>query len=75
MDYTTFDCNVQCEEFNGVSEEEYAEVMALMAEESEAAEGYGEWSEQVEQATEPVKDWQGGYTNRREGPKHQGWDI
>jgi hypothetical protein len=40
-----------------------------MAEEAEAAEGFGEWSEEVE------KDWLGGYSNRRDGAKHEGWDI
>ena len=67
--YNTFDSNIQCEEFNGVSEAEYAEVMAIMAEESEAAEGYGEWAEEVE------KDWLGGYSNRLPGPKAGAFDI
>ena len=52
-----------------MSESEYAEVMQLMAEESEAAEGYEEWSEEVE------KDWLGGYTNRLPGPKAGAFDI
>ena len=69
--YNVFDSQIQCEEFNGVNEEEYAEVMGLMAEEAEAAEGYAEWSAEVEEA----KDWAGGYTNRRQGPKAGAFDI
>jgi hypothetical protein len=67
--YTTFDANIQCDELNAVSEAEYDEVMRLMAEESEASEGYEEWSEEVE------KDWLGGYRNRQPGPKAGAFDI
>jgi hypothetical protein len=68
--YTTFDSNVQCEEDSAVSEAEYNEVMQMMAEESAAFEGVGEWSEEVEQ-----KDWLGNYSNRQDGPTHEGWMI
>ena len=70
MEYNTFDANVQCEEGYAVSEDEYNEVMALMAQESEDFEGYEEWSEEVE-----GKDWLGSYSNRREGPRAGAFDV
>ena len=73
--YTTFESNIQCEEFNGVSEAEYNEVMAVLAEEAAAFESYAEWSVEVSGEEEPVKNWLGGYKNRRSGPTHEGWAI
>ena len=54
-----------------MSEVEYAEVMAMMAEESEAEQGFAEWSAEVEEA----KNWLGGYNNRFQGPKAGCFDI
>jgi hypothetical protein len=67
----TFDTSIQCEESNEVSPEEYAEVMALMAEDSEPQdfEGYSEWSESLE------KDYLGGYSTSTEGASYNGVDI
>jgi hypothetical protein len=45
-----FDVNVYSEEGYGFTEEEYNEVMAASAVEDEKFEGYGEWSESLEQA-------------------------
>jgi hypothetical protein len=69
--YTKFDTSIQCEEFNEVSPEEYDEVMALMAEDSEPQDfaGYSEWSESLE------KDYLGGYSNSTDGPSYNGIDI
>jgi hypothetical protein len=72
--YNTFDANVQCDELNLVSEAEYDEVMAVMAEEAAALESYAEWSGQVEEG-EPVKDWLGGYSNSRKGPRVGAFDV
>jgi hypothetical protein len=71
--YNTFDSKIQCEEFNEVSPEEYAEVMALMAEEHAAFEAAGEWSASLEE--EPEKDWLGNYSNSTEGDTYNGLDV
>ena len=42
--YNKFDAEIYSEEMQPVSEAEYDEVMAEIAEESEGFEGYGEWS-------------------------------
>jgi hypothetical protein len=67
--YNSFDSKIQCEEHNEVSPEEYAEVMALMAEESEGSEGYSDWSESQE------KDYLNGYSNNDEGATYNGISI
>jgi hypothetical protein len=67
--YNSFDSKIQCEEFNEVSPEEYDEVMMLMAQESEAQVGFGNWSEAVE------KDYLKGYSNSTDGPSYNGIDI
>jgi hypothetical protein len=72
--YTTFDSSIQCEEFNEVSPEEYAEVMAMMAEEYGAAQGAAVWSASLEEE-EPEKDWTGNYSNSTDGPIYNGCDI
>jgi hypothetical protein len=46
---SNFESNVYSEELHTVSESEYDEVMSLMAEESTGFEGYGEWSQELEQ--------------------------
>jgi hypothetical protein len=72
--YNTFDSKIQCEEFNEVSPEEYAEVMREMAEEHAAFEAAGEWSASLEEE-EPEKDWLGNYFNSTDGPTYGGIDI
>jgi hypothetical protein len=47
--YNKFDAEIYSEELQPVSEAEYDEVMAMIAEESEGFEGYGEWSAQLDQ--------------------------
>ena len=71
----TFEQDIHSDESIMVTPEEQEEVFRLMAAEAEAAEGYSEWSEQVEEAEEPAKDWLHDYCNRQSGPTHQGWDI
>jgi hypothetical protein len=45
----TFDSKIHSEELFTVSEQEFDEVMAMLAAESEGFAGYGEWSAQVDQ--------------------------
>jgi hypothetical protein len=54
--YDSFDSKIQCEEFNEVSPEEYDEVMMLMAQESEAQEGFGNWSDEDQRLWEAEQD-------------------
>jgi hypothetical protein len=87
MDFNPYDLNAQCEEFygDGISEEEKAEVMAMIVAENEASAGYNEWSESLEEsekiereqreAEEGEKDWLGTYRNRLPGPKAGALDI
>jgi hypothetical protein len=72
--YTKFDSSIQCEESMDVSPEEYAEVMAMMAEEHAAYEAAGQWSASLEEE-EPEKDWTGDYSNSTDGPSFNGIDI
>jgi hypothetical protein len=48
---SNFDSNVYSEELHTVSESEYDEVMQMMADGSNDFEGYGEWSQELEQGT------------------------
>jgi hypothetical protein len=48
---SNFESNVYSEELHTVSESEYDEVMSLMAEDESGFEGYGEWSQELEQGT------------------------
>ena len=48
---SNFDSNVYSEELHTISESEYDEVMQAMAEESDDFQGYGEWSQELEQGT------------------------
>lgn len=85
-DYNTFDTKIQCDEFSPeVSEAEQAEVMAMLAAEAEAMDGFGTWAEETERAAiieqarfdaeqETAKDWLNGYTAPT-GPKLNGFDI
>ena len=48
---SNFESNVYSEELFSVTESDYNEVMQMMAEESEGFQGYGEWSQELEQGT------------------------
>jgi hypothetical protein len=80
--YSTFDSKVQCEENNQVSPEEYDEVMVLMAQESEAQEGFGNWSDEAEleqaafeQKQSREKDWLNNYSPIDDGDSYAGIAI
>jgi hypothetical protein len=46
---SNFESNVYSEELHNVSESEYDEVMQMMADEQSGFQGYGEWSQELEQ--------------------------
>ena len=46
---SNFESNVYSEELHTASESEFDEVMQMMAEEQGGFEGYGEWSQELEQ--------------------------
>jgi hypothetical protein len=46
---SNFESNVYSEEIHSVSEQEFDEVMQMIGAENEALEGYGEWSQELEQ--------------------------
>jgi hypothetical protein len=48
--YNKFDAEIYSEELQPVTEQEYEEVMAEIAAESEGFTGYGEWSAQVDES-------------------------
>ena len=47
--YTKFDAEIYSEEMQPVTEQEFDEVQAMIAAESDGWQGYGEWSAQVDQ--------------------------
>jgi hypothetical protein len=51
MNLSQFDTTIYSEEIYSVSESDYNEVMQMMGAENEALEGYGEWSQELEQGT------------------------
>jgi hypothetical protein len=71
--YESFDCKANCEDFNTVSESEYNEVMALMAEENEALADMPT-NEQTawERKQDCLKDWLGNYSNIDSGATYNG---
>jgi hypothetical protein len=77
--YNTFDTSIQCEERNEVSPEEYDEVMMLMAQESEAQEGFGDWSDEDQQLWEAEQDrlkkWTAKYSPIDDGDSYAGIAI
>jgi hypothetical protein len=72
--YNSFDSKIQCEERNEVSPEEYDEVMMLMAQESEAQEGFGNWSDEDQQLWEAeqvrLKLWTAKYSPIDDGDSY-----
>ena len=49
MNLSQFDTTIYSEEIYSVSEQDFDEVMQMMADESNDFEGYGEWSAELEQ--------------------------
>ena len=74
--YDSFDCKINCEDFNQVSEDEYNEVMAMMAEENEALADMPQ-DEQVlwEREQDKAKDWLTGYSPITDGETYEGISI
>lgn len=54
--YDSFDCKINCEEVSPVTESDYNEVMMLMAQESEAQDGFGNWSDDDQRLWEAEQD-------------------
>ena len=77
--YDPFDCKINCEEVSPVTESDYAEVMMLMAQESEAQEGFGNWSDEDqrlwEAEQERLKRWTGNYSPIDDGDSYAGIAI
>lgn len=84
--YDSFDCKINCEETSPVSEQDYAEVMQLLAEEHQAQQGFGNWSDEserraalqqqaFEQEQSRKKDWLNGYSPDDEGDEYDGVAI
>jgi hypothetical protein len=84
--YDSFDCKINCEEFSSVSEDEYNEVMQLLADEHEAQEGLSLWSDEserqatleqeaFEQEQSSKKDWLNGYSPSVDGDSYAGVAI
>jgi hypothetical protein len=51
MNLSQFDTAIYSEEIHSVSEQEFDEVMQMIGAENDAFEGYGEWSQELEQGT------------------------
>jgi hypothetical protein len=82
--YYSFDTSIQCEEFNEVSPEEYDEVMQMLADESDAHEGFGNWSDETERQAvleqeafeqSQEKDYLKGYSPITDGDSYPGIAI
>jgi hypothetical protein len=77
--HDSFDCKINCEEFSSVSEQEYREVMQMLAEESEGQQGYGDWSDEDQQLWEAeqarLKCWTRNYSPDDEGETYEGIAI
>lgn len=77
--YDSFDCKINCEDLNAVSEEDFNAVMLEIAQEREARGAYGEWSEGDQRAWEAeqerLKNWTGDYSPIDEGEAYEGIAI
>jgi hypothetical protein len=74
--YDAFDCKANCEDFNQVSEDEYNEVMRMIAEENEALANMPQ-DEQVlwEREQDKAKNWLSGYSPIVDGKTYNGIAI
>ena len=77
--HDSFDCKINCEEVSPVTESEYDEVMILMAQEPEAQEGFGNWSDDDqrlwEAEQERLKLWTRNYSPNVDGDSYEGISI
>ena len=73
-----FDTNVYSEETYSVSEQEFDEVMQMMADKQSGFEGYGEWSRELEASSAIVAEsenfiaYSDGRVNHKPEPKSNG---
>ena len=51
-DYTKFDTEIHSEELQPVTEQEFDEVMAMIAAENDGWQGYGEWAAETDASAE-----------------------
>ncbi len=74
--YDSFDCKINCEDLNAVSEEDFNDVMLEIAQEREAELAYADWSEEDQRAWEAeqerLKDWTGNYSPLDKGEAYEG---
>ena len=74
--YDSFDCKINCEETSLVSEQEYNEVMQMLADEHEAGEGFADWSAEDQSLWEAeqarLKNWTGKYSSNVDGESYAG---
>jgi hypothetical protein len=74
--YNNFDSEIYSEERAQVSESEYDEVMQMLADEHEASEGYGDWSDEDQSLWEAeqarLKNWTGKYSSNVDGDSYAG---
>jgi hypothetical protein len=74
--YDGFDCKANCEDFNAVSEEDYNDVMRMMAEENEALADMPQDEQTTFEAEQDnLKDWLGNYSNIDNGKTYNGIAI
>ena len=74
--YDSFDCKSNCEDFNQVSEDEYNEVMQMMAEENEALADMPQDEQTTwERKQDQLKNWLGGYSPMVDGDTYEGIAI
>ena len=64
-----FDSRIQCEDLAPVTEQEFDEVMQMIAAESEGFAGYGEWSAELESENFIVRN---GKVEHKPQPPSQG---
>ena len=74
--YNNFDSEIYSEELSIVAESEYDEVMALLAQEHEAQEGFADWSAEDQKLWEAeqarLKNWSGKYSPSADGDSYAG---
>ena len=71
--YTKFDSEIYCEELQPVTEQEFDDVMQMMAADDEGWQGYGEWSAALDQSPS-IENYEvvNGKVYHKPEPKSQG---
>jgi hypothetical protein len=74
--YDSFDCKINCEDFNQVSEDEYNEVMQMIAEENEALANMPQDEQTTwERKQDSLKNWPTDYSPITDGDTYEGISI